>query len=240
MTACESSGYTGASFSITTTVFQIRHIIYTDFFSSSSSSLSLMWATFINNILFFFSRCQNYILSPSTDAGAAFSTEGLTRPKKRPLLRPFFSLSLSLCNVNLYFSSHRKASPGEQRGGFLGQLDVLEYNAISRWYSWKSSRYFPRLAQVQPAVKSLSFLYSLWIRMVRLWLHVHDTWTYRGVFNHWSNGDTLVIIFFFFFTAERPRLLRWTGRGGAESFLCSITLNYFCPLFSLRIVHWDR
>lgn len=239
MTACESSGYTGASFSITTTVFQIRHIIYTDFFSSSSSSLSLMWATFINNILFFLADVK-IISSPRQQMLVLlFQRRVWPDPKKGPF-SVLFSLSLSLCNVNLYFSSHRKASPGEQRGGFLGQLDVLEYNAISRWYSWKSSRYFPRLAQVQPAVKSLSFLYSLWIRMVRLWLHVHDTWTYRGVFNHWSNGDTLVIIFFFFFTAERPRLLRWTGRGGAESFLCSITLNYFCPLFSLRIVHWDR
>ena len=45
MTACESSGYTGASFS-NTTVFQIRHIIiiYAVFWSLSSF--------IINNILF--------------------------------------------------------------------------------------------------------------------------------------------------------------------------------------------
>lgn len=73
---------------------------------------------------------------------------------KRPLLRPF-----SLCNVNLYFSSHRKASA-----------------AFASWMSLNITQYpgdicgntplFSRLAQVQPAVKSLSFLYSLWIRMV--------------------------------------------------------------------------
>lgn len=104
----------------------------------------------INNILFL-ADVKNYILSLSTDAGAAFSTEGLTRPKKKAPSPSFFSL----CNVNLYFSSHRKASPGEQRGGFLGQLDVLEYNAISRWYSWKSSRYFPVWRRYSP-LSSLS------------------------------------------------------------------------------------
>lgn len=67
MTACESSGYTGASFSITT-VFQIRHIIHR-FLGGARGGAVVAGSNLINNILFL-ADCQNNFLSPSTDAGA--------------------------------------------------------------------------------------------------------------------------------------------------------------------------
>lgn len=82
-------------------------------------------------------------------------------PKRGPFSVPFLSLS----NVNLYFSSHRKASLRASKGGFFGSwmsLNVTQYPGDSRG----NPPLFSRLAQVQPAVKSLGFLYSLWIRMV--------------------------------------------------------------------------
>lgn len=138
-------------------------------------------------------------------------------PKKRPLLCPF-----SPWNVNLYFFSHREPSPGEHKR--FWQLDVLEYNAISRWYSGKSSVIFPFGAGTARCQVTQFFVFTL-NPYGRLWLHVHDTWTYRGVFNHWSNGETLI------FTAERPRLLPGTGRGNEKRFFAVLRWIIFAPVF---------
>lgn len=130
MTACESSGYTGASFSITTTVLQIRHIIYTDFFSSSSSSLSLMWATFINNILFFLADVK-IISSPRQQMLVLlFQRRVWPDPKKGPF-SVLFSLSLSLSVTLICISPHigklLRASKEEAFSGSWMSLNITQY-----------------------------------------------------------------------------------------------------------------
>lgn len=61
--------------------------------------------------------------------------EGLIRPENRPSIRP-----LSLGNVNLYFSSHReKKKLLRATECAFRRLGVLDQNANSRWYEWKSS-----------------------------------------------------------------------------------------------------
>lgn len=82
-------------------------------------------------------------------------------PKQAPS-PSLFSLSLTLICVSPHIGKLLCASTG-----CFWQLGVLEHNVVSRWYWWKSNPpLFSRLAQVQPAVKSLGFLYSRWIRMV--------------------------------------------------------------------------
>lgn len=133
-----------------------------------------------------FRRCQNYFLSPSTDAGVAFRS--VWPDPKRPLLRPF-----SLGNVNLYFSSHREASPVEQRL-FFSFFFAAGCPWILTQYPGdicgKSSVTFPFGAGTARCQVSRLFVFPL-NPYGRLWLHVHDTWTYRGVFNHRSNGETV-------------------------------------------------
>lgn len=84
---------------------------------------------------------------------------------------------------------------------------------------------FPRLAQVQPAVKSLSFLYSLWVRMVdygyMCMIHEHT-----AVFSVTGPTERRLS-----FTAERPRRLRWTGRGKENRFFAVLLWIIFAPFF---------
>lgn len=83
MTACESSGYTGASFSITT-VFPIRHIIHR-FLDVVVADVSKL----INNILFL--ADVKMISSPRQQKLVPALSEGLTRPKKKAPSQSFFS-----------------------------------------------------------------------------------------------------------------------------------------------------
>lgn len=101
--------------------------LYTPFyFGEGRWAVVVDVSNLINNILFLAdvkiisSRRQQMLL-------LAFCRRVWPDPKKRPLLRPF-----SLCNVNLYFSSHRKSFSARAKADF-GSWDVLEYNAISRW-----------------------------------------------------------------------------------------------------------
>lgn len=80
----------------------------------------------------------------------------------------------------------------------------------------------PGLTQVQPAVKSL----GVWLFPLspygRLLLHVHDTWTYRGVFNHWSDGEAVLC-------RREAASAPVTSPKSGESFLCDVPLNYYAP-----------
>lgn len=154
---------------------------------------------------------------PSTDAGACFF-RGFDRTQKRPL-SPSLFLSVTLICISPHIGKPHRASKGGLR-----PLDVLEYNAISRWYPWKSSVIFPFGAGTARCQVSRLFVFPL-NPYGRLWLHVHDTWTYRGVFNHWSNGET------FIFTADRPRPLQWTGRGDENRFFAVLLWIIFAPFF---------
>ena len=140
-----------------------------------------------------------------------------TKKKKEKKKGPFSVPFLPLCNVNLCFSSHRRASPSEQKAVFfflsffcVWQLDVLECIAISRWYwVWKNPPLFSRSAQVQPAVRSLGLLYSLWIRGVdygyMCMIHEHTAVfsitgpTARHSFFFLFLSLSLSFFFFFFF-----------------------------------------
>lgn len=86
MTACESSGYTGASF-----LYHSRHIIHR-FLEVVVVGVSNL----ISNIPGF-SRCQNDFLSPSTDAGAGFFGGFDQKEAPSPSL---FSLSLTLICIS--------------------------------------------------------------------------------------------------------------------------------------------
>lgn len=142
MTACESSGYTGAPF-----LSPIRHITLR-FWRFLIVNLSKL----INNSPF--RSDVKMISSPCPQMLALAFFGGFDQTQKRPLLRPF-----SLRNLNLYFSSHRKASPGELlrfAGGWMS-LNLKQNPGDNRG----NPPLFSRFAQVQPAVKSLGFLYSL-------------------------------------------------------------------------------
>lgn len=147
-------------------------------------------------------------------------------PKQAPS-PSLFSLTLTLICVSPHIGKLLCASTG-----CFWQLGVLEHNAVSRWYWWKSSVIFPFGAGTARCQVSRLFVFPL-NPYGRLWLHVYDTWTYRGVFNHWSHGDT------FIFTAERPPLRRRTTREDKNRFFAVLLWIILTP-FSLRIVHWDR
>lgn len=139
MTACESSGYTGASFSITT------RQEYTVFLGAGG--------VVINNILFL----AEIISSPRPQMLVlCFFSEGLTRPQKKR--GPFFVLFLSVTLICI--SPHI----GKQRRLVFGSRMSLNITRYPGDTGGKKPPLFPRLAQVQPAVKSLRFVYSLWIR----------------------------------------------------------------------------
>lgn len=117
MTACESSGYTGASFS-NTTVFQIRHIIH--------RFLEVVVVDVSNLIyIILFSADVKIVSSPRQQMLVLAFSEGLTRPKKGPFSVPFLSVTL-IC-ISPHIGKLLRASKGGLR-----PLDVLEYNAISR------------------------------------------------------------------------------------------------------------
>lgn len=75
----------------------------------------------------------------------------------------------------------------------------------------------------------------------RLWLHVRDTWTYRGVFNHRSNGETFSVlfcccwccfVFVFVFLPPTGRVcFRWTGRGDENRFFAVLLWIICAPFF---------
>lgn len=123
MTACESSGYTGASFSITT-VFQIRHIIYTVFFGEGRWVVVVDVSNLINNILFL--ADVKIISSPRQQMLVLAFFGGFDQTQKRG---PFSVLFL--CVTLICISPHIGKLLRASKGGFW-QLDVLEYNAISR------------------------------------------------------------------------------------------------------------
>lgn len=142
---------------------------------------------------------------------------------------------LLLSHVNVYFSSHRQSLSARATavlGGFLrcpwtqrGIQAILVYNPPL----------CPRLAQVQPAVKSLSLLYSLWIRVVD-YGYMCMVREHTAVFSISSPTARHAFSLYRREAASAPvdRSGRW------QSFLCGVTLNYLYPLFSLRTVHWDR
>lgn len=190
---------------------QIRHIIHR--FKEGGV------VVVISNILLL-ADVNFYFLSPSTDAAACFFRRVWPDPK-RPLLRPF-----SLCYVNLYFSSHREASPGRAKAVF-GSLMSLNKTRYPGDMGGNSSVICPRLVQVtlQTAVKSLSFLYSLWIRMVdygyMCMIHEHT-----AVFSITDPTDSRL-----FLTADRPRLLRSTGGEDENRSFAVLLWIIFAPFF---------
>lgn len=146
-------------------------------------------------------------------------------PKTGPFSVPFLSVTL-IC-ISPHIGKLLRAS----KGGFW-QLDVLEYNAMSRRYWWKSSVIFLFGAGTARCQVSRLFVFPL-NPYGRLWLHVHDT-EHTAVFS---------------ITDPTARHLFATPRGRAfyaeplgemriVSWRCDSEL--FLPPFSLRIVHWDR
>lgn len=135
-----------------------------------------------------------------------------------------------LCPSPLFFPLTSESFSGRAEAAARRQLDVLHRSAVSRWWSGGILRCFPPQAQTTVRAVGCSSLLVSPLNPCggRLRLHVHDTWTYRGVFNHSSSGGTL------YSGAETGRVhsggepVDW---GRWESVLGWISLKYFCPLF---------
>lgn len=135
---------------------------------------------------------------------------------------PFSVLFLSVTSI--YISPHiRKLLRGRAKAVFGSwmSLNIARYPGDIRG---KSSVIFPFGAGTRRCQVSRIFVFPL-NPYGRLWLHVHDTWTYRGVFNHWSNGDAVI------FNRRQAAVAPMNRSGRWDSFLCCVTLNYFCPPF---------
>lgn len=216
MTACESSGFTGAS----SLDHKSSHIIH----RISAGCRRWCLATFIiNNILFL--ADVKMISSPRQNRCwllALFCRRVWPDPKKGPFSVLFLSVTLICVSPHI----------GKAKAAFGSWMSLIltRYPGDIGW----NPPLFPRLAQVQSAVKSLSFLYSLWIRMVDYgyMCMIHERTAVR------SSADPAARRSFFHRREAASAPVNRSGRRG--SYLCGVTLDYFCPLFSLRIVHWDR
>lgn len=142
---------------------QIRHIIHRFLRRGGGGGgggerllSSLDVSNLINNILF--SADVRIISSPRQQMLVlCFFFGGFDQTQKKgPFSVPFFSLSVTLICISPHIG---KASPAEQKAAFGSwmSLNIAQYPGDIRG----NPPLFSRLAQVQPAVKSLSFLYSL-------------------------------------------------------------------------------
>lgn len=169
------------------------------------------------------------LLTTNTDAGRCLSLfpfsppsflKDSTRAESRPLLRPLFSLE------RLFVFLLTSESSSVLAKALFGATRVSLNATLKRYpgdFGGNPPVISSGLTQLLPAVKSLGVWLFLLSPYGRLWLHVHDTWTYRGVFNHWSDGEAVLC-------RREAASVPVTSPKSGESFLCDVPLNYYAPL----------